>query len=68
MGTKITHQEAMRIARETLETAEQERIEVARAEARRGVQYDETQQTDTQPPVPGTRLPVVQGVAVAMET
>ena len=44
MGTKITHQEAMRIARETLETAERERIEVARAEAERGIQYDRQEQ------------------------
>lgn len=53
MGTKITHQEAMRIARETLETAERERIEVARAEAKHGIQYNETQQTETQPPLSG---------------
>jgi len=45
---QITHQEAMRIAQETLETAERERIEVARAEARRGIQYNgqEQEQTD----------------------
>ena len=43
MGTKITRREALQIARETLETAERERIEVARAEAKRGIQYkDET--------------------------
>jgi len=40
---QITRREALQIARETLETAEREQIEVARAEAKRGVQYnDET--------------------------
>jgi len=43
VGCPITHDEALRIAQETLETAERERIEVARAEAKRGIQYkDET--------------------------
>jgi len=43
VGRPISHGEAMRIARETLETAERERIEVARAEAKRGIHYkDET--------------------------
>ncbi|HUW32805.1 MAG TPA: hypothetical protein VM223_14455 [Planctomycetota bacterium] len=41
IGRPISHDEAMRIARETLETAERERIEVARAEAERGIQYTE---------------------------
>jgi len=40
---QITRREALQIARETLETAERERIEVARAEAKHGIQYkDET--------------------------
>jgi len=41
VGCPITHQEAMRIAQETLETAERERIDVARAEAERGIQYED---------------------------
>ena len=45
---QITRREALQIARETLETAERERIEVARAEAKRGIQYNgqEQEQTD----------------------
>ena len=41
VGRTISRHEALRLAVETLETAERERIEAARAEAERGVQYIE---------------------------
>ena len=43
VGCPITHQEAMRLAQETLENAERERIDVAREEAGTGVQYEDAE-------------------------
>jgi len=40
LGRTITHHEALRIAREILESAERERLEAARFEASRGIQWD----------------------------
>ena len=42
MGTKITHQEAMRIARETLETAERERQEQEQTDGTTAIGDNET--------------------------